>query len=166
MSGMSITQKRVGQVRFLPPYTTVGQMAIIRKDRISELGHPARLKTRGIKIGYVMNTTGEFYVKQNLPLARAMPVTSVEQGFQALRSYAIDIFIHDAPTAWRIAEEPSLQDLFSLYHPLTKEQLAWAVSKTDSYTYNELSRIFAQWQQSGFIEAVLSEWIPVKIRVE
>ena len=166
MTGMSITRKREGEVRFLPPYTVVGQMAIIRKDRISQLGHPAVLKRQGIRIGCVMNTTGEFYVKNNLPAATRVPLVSVNQGFQALRSYAIDVFIHDAPTAWRIAEDPSLEDLFSLYHPLTEEYLAWAVSKTDSYTYNELNKILSTWKENGYLDTVLTKWIPVKITVE
>ena len=113
-----------------------------------------------------MGTTGEFYVKQNLPAAIRVPVASANQGLQGLLSYAVDVFIHDAPTAWRIAEAPALEDLFSLYHPLTQEHLAWAVNKADSYTYNEMSAIFTRWQENGYIQTVLSEWIPVKIMVK
>ncbi len=166
MSGMSITEERQRLVRFLPPYLTIGQMAIIRRDRIAQFGHPQNLKRRGIRIGYVVKTTGEIYVREQLPNAHRMAFASVEQGLKAVQDSSIDVFVHDAPTAWRIAQDSSESDLFSLYQPLTKEHLAWAVSKTDSYLYLELGNILANWKGSGYLQHILNQWIPVKITVQ
>ena len=164
MSGMSVTPERERAVLFTEPYLRVGQMAIIRAKDVARLGRPSALSRGRWKIGYEAGTTGARYVQDNLPLAIGMPFPSVENGLRALRAGEIDIFIHDAPTAWRIAEDRE-GVLLGLYWPLTEENLAWAVRKTDTVLRDQLNAALSRWRQDGSLQAILDRWIRVEVLV-
>jgi polar amino acid transport system substrate-binding protein len=164
MSGMSITPERGRAVLFPEPYLRVGQMAIIRAKDVGFLGQPSALSRGRWKVGYEAGTTGARYVQDTLPRAIGVPFPSAEQGLGALRAGEIDVFIHDAPTAWRIAEDRD-RDLLGLYTPLTEEDLAWAVRKTDSVLRDQLNAALSRWRQDGSLQAVLDRWIRTQIRV-
>ena len=165
MSGMAITPERERAVLFTEPYLRVGQMAIIRAKDVARLGRPSALSRGRWKIGYEAGTTGARYVQDNLPLAIGMPFPSVENGLRALRAGEIDIFIHDAPTAWRIAEDTE-GVLLGLYRPLTEENLAWAVRKTDTVLRDQLNAALLRCRQDGSLQAILDRWIRVQVRVQ
>jgi ABC-type amino acid transport substrate-binding protein len=74
------------------------------------------------------------------------------------------LFIHDAPTVWRIAGEPNENELEGLYWPLTKEPLAWAVRKNDGPLLFALNRQIEQWRTDGSLNQILSRWVPLRIR--
>lgn len=164
MSGMSITPERERAALFTDPYMRAGQMAIIRAKDVALLGQPSALPRGRWKIGYEAGTAGARYVQDNLPLAIGMPFPSAEDGLRALRAGAIDLFIHDAPTAWRIAEERD-GVLLGLYTPLTEEYLAWAVRKTDTVLRDQLNAALARWRQDGSLQTVLDRWIRLQVRV-
>jgi ABC-type amino acid transport substrate-binding protein len=162
MSGMSITPERERAVLFTEPYMRAGQMAIIRAQDAALLGQPSALSRGRWKIGYEAGTPGARFVQDRLPLAIGIPYPSAEDGLRALRAREIDLFIHDAPTAWRIAED---RTLLGLYTPLTEENLAWAVRKTDTALRDRLNAALSRWQQDGSLQAVLDRWIRIQVRV-
>jgi ABC-type amino acid transport substrate-binding protein len=164
MSGMSITPERERAVLFTEPYMRAGQMAIIRAQDAALLGQPSALSRGRWKIGYEAGTTGARFVQDHLPLAIGIPYPSAEDGLRALRAREIDLFIHDAPTAWRIAEDKD-RTLLGLYTPLTEEDLAWAVRKTDTALRDRLNAALSRWQQDGSLQAVLDRWIRIQVRV-
>jgi len=164
MSGMSITPERERAVLFTEPYLRVGQMAIIRAKDVALLGQPSALSRGRWKIGYEAGTTGARFVQDHLPLAIGVPFPSADQGLRALRAGEIDLFIHDAPTAWRVAEERD-QVLLGLYTPLTEEDLAWAVRKTDGLLRDQLNAALFRWRQDGSLQVVLDRWIRTQVRV-
>jgi len=164
MSGMSITPERERAVLFTEPYMRVGQMAIIRAKDVALLGQPSALSRGRWKIGYEAGTTGERFVQDALPLATGMPFPSAEDGLRALRAGQVDVFIHDAPTAWRIAEDRD-RTLLGLYTPLTQEDLAWAVRKTDIVLRDQLNAALSRWRQDGSLQAVLDHWIRIQVLV-
>lgn len=165
MSGMSITSERAQRVRFTDPYMSVGQMAIIRKENISKVSSPLALYKTRLRVGYAEGTTGELFVNQNLVNAVKVPLESGEAGIPALRAGKIDIFIHDAPTAWELANNPEETGLMALYWPLTEEELAWAVRKNDLLLRNDLNDMIAGWKKSGRLQATLNQWIRVRVEV-
>lgn len=164
MSGMSVTPERERMVLFTEPYMRAGQMAIIRAKDVALLGQPSALSRGRWKVGFEAGTTGARFVQDSLPLAIGMPFPSAEQALRALRAGEIDIFIHDAPTAWRIAEDRE-GGLLGLYTPLTEEHLAWAVRKTDTPLRDQLNAALARWRQDGSLQATLDHWIKVQVRV-
>lgn len=165
MSGMSITAGRERQVDFAQPYLQVGQMALIRANERSQFPDRRSLLTTHSRVGYVKDTTGAQLVKGQMPEARKMPQDSVQQGVRALRTGAIDVFIHDAPTVWRIASNATEQELVGLFWPLTREYLAWAVRPSDALLLKQLNAVLTAAKQNGRLQAILHQWIPIRIEV-
>ena len=166
MSGMSITQARKRLVSFTEPYMRIGQMAIIRTEDIGRLSSPRALYETKLRVGYVAGTTGALFVESNLVRAQPVPLKSGEAGIPALRDRQIDVFIHDAPTAWRLASDPLENEVVALYWPLTEEELAWAVRKSDVQFRDELDAMIEQWKKSGRLQATLNQWIPVRVEIK
>ena len=163
MSGMSITEERSRRVRFVEPYAQVGQMAMIRRDRVAKLGPPEALRRAGARVGFVAGTTGEDFVRRRLLRADPVPMDSVSLGERELRAGSIDYFVHDAPTAWRLGLDPTDTELMALYRPLTEEWLAWAVRRDDSELAARLDGLVRAWRADGTAERVVDAWIPVRI---
>lgn len=164
MSGVSITERRSERVRFTDPYLRVGQMALVRKKDMTKLNDVAAMNTPQRKIGVEKNTTGEAYAHRHLDKATVVSFDSVDMGIAAVRSGEVDVFIHDAPTVWRVVGRPPKEDpeLIGIYKPLTDEYLAWAVRKDDAPTLGALlDAKIDEWTQNGQLQAVIDSWIPV-----
>jgi polar amino acid transport system substrate-binding protein len=159
MSGMSITEARAQHVRFVTHYLRVGQMAIIRKSDSLLLGSPSMLADTTRRVGFIAGTTGATYVKENMPQAEQVPMTSADAALDALRAGTIDAFIHDAVTAWRVGENESTDTLTSSFSPLTEEYLAWAVRKNDSDLHRDLESVLANWRSSGRLQEFFHKWL-------
>jgi len=160
---MSVMAERRQRVRFIEPYVQVGQMAMIRRDRVAELGRPTDLHRPGVRVGFVSGTTGEQFVRDSLHQAEPVPLGSVAEGEQRLRAGEIDYFVHDAPTAWRLGADLTEEELMGLYKPLTEEWLAWAVRRDDVELAKRLDDLVSRWRQDGTIARVLDAWVPVRI---
>jgi ABC-type amino acid transport substrate-binding protein len=165
MSGLSITPERAMRVRFTEPYMQAGQLAIIRSQDAGRLGRIQWIRRTGTRVGYERGTTGENYVADRLPRSTAFAFNSVAEGIRSLRAGRIDYFLHDAPTIWRLAGDPSHRDLLGLYRPLTEEYLAWAVRMGDTKLFGLLDATLAHSKREGMIEPILDRWIPVRVRV-
>jgi polar amino acid transport system substrate-binding protein len=166
MSGMSVTNERFQEILFLPYYMQIGQMALIRITDLKYFAHPDSLYQIVARAGFESGTTGENFVREKMISSVPVPLSGPEEGYEALVSERIDVFIHDGPTIWRGAEENRNQGLMGLYRPLTKEYLAWAVRRGDQSLYHSLSSILAEWKNSGQLQMLINRWIRVRIEVE
>jgi ABC-type amino acid transport substrate-binding protein len=167
MSGMSITEERTKLVSFAEPYLRVGQMSLIRAEDIADLAEPSVLFSKSWRVGFMNNTTGEFFARGNLPRSELVGFDSIEAGIAALHAKRIDYFIHDAPTIWRITLDLKTRDdaLLALFNPLTEEYLAWAARKSDTALLELLSTYISQWKRNGRLQQILNRWIPVRVEL-
>ena len=94
-----------------------------------------------------------------------MSVASIDAAVDALRSRQIDVFIHDAPTAWRIGSDAAYQDLIGLYWPLTDEYLGWGVRKSDQELRAALSEQITKMTADGRLSRITRKWIKVRVEV-
>ena len=163
MSGMSITREREKLVSFTDSYATIGQMVLVRAKDRSSFPNVQSFSQLTSKIGFVQATTGEIAAKAFFPRATLAPQSTIDDGITALRKGEIEVFIHDAPTVWRIAGNPNEKELTGLYWPLTKEPLAWAVRKDDESLRFALNRELQQWKLSGSLKYTLSRWVTLRI---
>jgi ABC-type amino acid transport substrate-binding protein len=163
MSGMSITREREKVVSFTDSYATIGQMVLVRAKDRSAFPNVQSFSQLTSKIGFVQATTGEMAAKAFFPRATLAPQSTIDDGITALREGEIEVFIHDAPTVWRIAGNPNEKELEGLYWPLTKEPLAWAVRKDDESLRFALNRELQQWKGSGSLKQSLSRWATLRI---
>ena len=166
MTGLSITEQRKTQVAYVEPFMEVGQMAIIRSSDIARFGYPRAIFGAGVRVGIEPGTTGAMFVREAMPVAIVSDYENPEQAFAALRANDIDVYIHDAPTSWRMANSDKDNDLFSLYRLLTHEQLAWAVRKDDQQLLQQLNKARNVLESSGKLRAIQDFWIPVKVEVK
>ncbi len=113
MSGMSVTVARQRRIQFVQPYLRVGQMALIRKESLLQAGSPSLLYRIQGRVGFEAGTTGAAFVQENLSRAEPVPLSSAEEGVNALHAKQIDVFVHDAPTIWHAADDPANETLTS-----------------------------------------------------
>lgn len=165
MSGLSVTAQRSAQVQFTESYLRVGQMAIMHKSKLGRYSQPWAVYREGVRIGVKTGSTGADFARRELPDAQVSAFENTEQAFAALRTDAIDMYIHDAPTSWELANGMENDDLISLYAPLTEEMLAWAVRPEDGALAGELNRALKLMKSNGTLQYILNRWIPVTVEV-
>ncbi len=165
MGGYSITPERSAEVDFVRPFMQIGQMGIILAERAGALAYPRALFQKGVKIAVEPGTTGQTYVQANYPLAELRLYNSPDEAFKALRGRQVDVYIHDAPTSWNLASARDNQDLLSLYRPLTREELAWAVKKGNSALLQQLNDALSELESNGRLSAIQNYYIPVTVQV-
>ena len=164
MSGLSVTPERAEQVAFTNSYLTIGQMAIIRTADMVPFALPRALNKPGARVGVEPGTTGASYAAEYLPDAKVSEFTSPDQAFKALLDKRIDFYIHDAPTSWNLAQQAD-SPLMSLFKPLTREQLAWAVRKDDIKLLTSLNYALEQLENNGRLTAIQTYFVPVRVSV-
>ena len=163
MSGMSITEARAQRVWFVSHYLRVGQMAMFRKADNLLLSSPTLLTMTQRRVGFVDGTTGAAYVHGHLPQAQYVPLGSTDAGLQALRAGEIDVFVHDAVTAWYLADDEANAMLTSSFFPLTEEYLAWAVRHTDEALHRDLEAVLERWRRSGRLQELFNTWLRFRV---
>jgi ABC-type amino acid transport substrate-binding protein len=165
MSAMTVTSQRSEQVLFTTPYVDVGQMAITTTEKVGRFANTWALRRDGVRVGVEPGTTGAQYVESELKHAQVKNYENSAAAFAALRHNEIDVYIHDAPTSWQLATSNN-NDLISLYKPLTKEQLAWAVRKDDAHLAELLNKALQSMKSNGTLRYILNRWIPVSVEVK
>lgn len=165
MSGLSVTQERAKRVQFIDSYLDVGQMAIMHRDKLNSFAQPWAIYRAGARIGVEPNTTGAEFAEQKLPDALIRYFEDAEAAFAGLRGDEIDLYIHDAPTSWRLASTMEDDDLISLYNRLTEEELAWAVRPDDTELATALNAGLTLMRSNGTLQYILNRWIPVQVEV-
>ncbi|MCG8391524.1 MAG: transporter substrate-binding domain-containing protein [Pseudomonadales bacterium] len=163
MSGISVTAERQRQYLFSLPYTTIGQMAMIRQADAARFSTPGAITHGPFRIGYKTGTTGEMFVQAHVQ-GEKRGFASNAQAVQALMEGDVDVFIHDAPTVWNLANQPDQPvKLLGLYRPLTKEQLAWVMRRDNGALKADVDTVLKNWMNDGTLNRIKNRWMPVKI---
>ena len=166
MAGLSVTAERSQQVQFTEPYMRVGQMAIMHKSKLGRFSQPWSVYREGVRVGVEPGTTGAAFAERELKDAQVNFFANPDEAFQGLRKDVIDLYIHDAPTSWQLANGMENDDLISLYSPLTEEMLAWAVASDNDALAGDLNRALRLMQGNGTLQYILNRWIPVTVEVK
>lgn len=165
MAGMSITPARQALVRFVQPYMRIGQMALVRKSDAAAFKNPDSVLDFTGRTGYLADTTGANLVLGSFKRATPVALQSVDQAVAQLRNRQIDLFIHDAPTIWRIAGNTAEMQLTGLFWPLTTEYLAWAVRTEDEELAELLNASLSKMKQNGSLNALIKRRIPLRVDI-
>jgi polar amino acid transport system substrate-binding protein len=165
MSGLSVTVQRSEQVIFTDTYLRVGQMPIMLKDKVGRFSQPWAVYREGMRIGVEPGTTGAGFAESELKDAQIEYFPNPEAAFAGLRGDVIDLYIHDSPTSWQLANTLENDDLISLYSPLTEENLAWAVSLDNPELAGELNRVLRLMKSQGTLQYIFNRWIPATVEV-
>ncbi len=160
MSGMSITPPRSIRINFTTPYLQSGLTAAFRRANADPSNLLANvLRNQEKRVGFVRNTTGEFFCMERFANARKKGYPSAEAGINALKAGSIDMFVHDAPIVWWLAAHNEA-DVVSFAEPLNIEPLAWGIGKHNMALLDQVNAILAQWQEDGTSRKILKNWLP------
>ena len=160
MSGMTVTKARQVRVSFTDPYLNIGQVAMMRAEDASKYNSLARIRDCNGAVGVVKGTTGEAYVRANLP--KAAPIISVEsarEGPGLLNNRRIDLFVYDAPAIiWLVSENETTLEGF--WEPLNDESLAWAINRNDKDLLRAANAALVNWKKAGTVDQLVKKWLP------
>lgn len=160
MSGMSITPARSVRINFTNPYLHSGLSAAFKRDQCDLSGLLANiLRFQDKRVGYVKNTTGEFFCMQRFAKARKNEYSSAQAGIKALKAGRIDMFVHDAPIIWWLSANNEAE-VVAFPELLNVEPLAWGVGKHNAALLDEVNALVAQWEKDGTSEKIIKNWIP------
>jgi ABC-type amino acid transport substrate-binding protein len=160
MSSMSITPARRYVVNFTKPYFVTGQMALVRRENRQDyaMGFPLNLKGT---VGVLKATTGEFLVQRDFPKSKFKSFTDTEDATQALIKKKLSLFISDSTLVWYLAGTHANDGLTVVPAPLSEEQLAWAVRKSDDDLLAAVNQFIAKAGQEGTFLKVFRRWTAV-----
>jgi ABC-type amino acid transport substrate-binding protein len=160
MSGMSITPARSMRINFTTPYLHSGLSAAFRRENSDMSGLLANiLLNQDKRVGFVQNTTSEFFCIQRFTKARKQGYSSAKAGIDALKAGRIDVFVHDAPIVWWLAANNEAE-IVSFPELLNVEPLAWGVGKHNMALLDEINALVSQWEKNGTSEKIIKNWIP------
>jgi polar amino acid transport system substrate-binding protein len=142
----------------------LGQMAMVRTADLERFPRLIDLTLTDARVGYERGTLGARWVQARLPHAERVPFGGAEDGLEALRENTIDIFIHDATTAWNLAASPEQTALIGLYRELSDEHLRLVTRIEDDTLRRACDRVIENWHRSGTLEQIILKWIPLQIR--
>jgi ABC-type amino acid transport substrate-binding protein len=160
MSGMSITPARSFRVLFTYPYMTAGLTPIFRRNDYASSGMiPSVVRHQTSTIGCVRNTTGAIYAQNAYLHAEVVPFSDWEQALKALYRGKVNMVVHDAPAVWWAASRYE-EHFVAFPELLNREELAWAVARSNSALHEEVNAVLEQWRESGKGGQILKQWFP------
>jgi polar amino acid transport system substrate-binding protein len=139
-------------------------MALVRARDAGQYTAPGALAGATVRVGCLRGTTGELYVKDNMPQAECVAYEEPDAAAAALRARQVDVVIDDGPyVLYAVKQYPDVQ---ALPWQLTDESLAWAVSKESSsdFLYERLNRIVLHARQNGDLRAIINTYFEVQVR--
>jgi len=160
MSGMTITQARQVRITFSEPYLTSGLMIAFTAENASKYASLRDIKEFIPAVGFVADTTGEVYARNNFRDGnRMVPVKSTNEAALALKNGRIDIFVFDAPAiGWMVSQNEA--ELRILPEPLNIEYLAWGLRRDDRELLVMVNSLLSKWKNDGTLKAMILKWLP------
>jgi ABC-type amino acid transport substrate-binding protein len=159
MSSMTVTRQRRVRIAFSGPFLKSGLVAAVRSEDVPK--YPTRQSITNIMgmVGFVPNTTSDFFVRKNLPYAQKSYLSYPRQAVNELQQRRIDMFISDAPTViWLVSENES--SIAGIWQPLNEEALARGMRKDDQDLLARVNAAGAQFRLDDRLDRVLHKWLP------
>ena len=165
MAGMTITPARQVAIAFSDPYLRSGLLAVVRREDAGRYRTPnAAFATRGA-IGVVSGTTGERFVREQVPRAEINVYPTAPAAMLELRQRRVDVVVHDAPVGiWFVSRDEA--NLAAVLKLLDEEQLGWGMRRDDGALRAEVNATLARWRTDGTRERILARWLPYWQRLE
>jgi ABC-type amino acid transport substrate-binding protein len=160
MSGMSITAMRSQRANFANPYLEIGQMLLVRRTQVQKYANPLILLNTQDRVGVIRGTTGDLFVQDHMGKADRVEFRMPDDAVKALLNEKIDVFISDAPSIWWLSARHEADGLSGVFKFLTKESLAWAISRNNSALLLEVNEVLIEWREDGTLDRLRKNWIP------
>jgi polar amino acid transport system substrate-binding protein len=160
MSSMSVTLARQLRVTFAYPYLAIAQTVLVRREDAGKFVFGFPIEPHGT-LGVLRATTGDFLVQQEFPRAKRKAFDSPDGAAKALVKKKIDMVICDSPTAWWLAGENEAEGLTVVPISLSRENLAWAVRKSDAALLASVNNALDKFETNGSATTIIKRWLPL-----
>jgi ABC-type amino acid transport substrate-binding protein len=165
MGAIKVLPETSFKVHLTSTFLQSSQMAILHYDRIVRLSGPGQLYRADKTIGVIAGSTGEKLARADIADGEIVTYARLDSAITALRNKRIDYLIHDATTSWYLAMDRNFKDLQSLYNSLNKEELAWAISKSNPLLAQKVDRLLRNWNTNGILDVMNRRWIKAKMEI-
>ena len=155
---ITITEERKQSVNFTTPYETAIQQVVVLAD--SELNSMEAIRAaEGIVIGVQQDTTGHYYVQDDLCAdgkKSVNPYPVAATAIQALKSGAIDaVVVDNGPAQEFVAGDESLLMFLSDCAP---EEYGFCFAKENTELYEAFNAVLEAKLADGTIDAILTKF--------
>lgn len=114
----------------------------------------------GHKIGVQIGTTGENYVKTNIPNAKVFSYKNVTDAFENLKQNQVEaIVIDEYPAIQIVSKNPEFMLVRDKLFEENKEEYAIAVKKGNTELLNSINETISELKQNGKYDGLLRSFI-------
>lgn len=156
ISSMTETEERRQSVAFSDPYLTIGLALLVRKD--SPLQKPGDLFQGHPVVAVCQGTTGEIWVRKNLPHARVLAVEKENAAVLEVLQGRVDAFIYDQMSVWQNARKHE-KHLRPVLEPLQTEKWAVALRKDDEVLRKEVNAFLEDFRNKGGFDRLRDKYL-------
>ena len=155
VSAFTITDERKQEIDFTDSYLDSNQ-GLVAPKAAGELSEE-KLNVAGTQIAVQSGTTGEAWVKENLPEATCVPLDDAIQAMTGVQTGLYAACVADLPVMSYLCKE-SYTDLQVAIEIPTGEQYGIVVSKDNQQLTKDLDKAIAEMQSDGTMDELQQKW--------
>jgi polar amino acid transport system substrate-binding protein len=160
VSAFTITDERKEEIDFTESYLDSNQGLVTQKSATDKTQEA--LDKSGKKIAVQSGTTGEDWVKENLPNATCVPLDDAIQAMTGVQSGLYNACVIDLPVASYMCTK-SYTDLTVAISIATGEQYGIVVSKKNTKLTKDLNAAIEEMKSDGSLDELEKKWFGTTI---
>ncbi len=166
LSGMSATAERKQYVNFTEPYFANAQVILVKKAQASKAALKKADSDNDItslqdlhdkRIAVLTGSAGDLAARKYFPQAKIKDMVQSSDAALAIKENKVDAFVYDKSVLLNLAEKNP--DLHILSEPVSKLEIAVAITKQQKPLLNEINAVLARLKSDGTLQQLRSKWI-------
>ena len=161
VSAFTITAERKEEIDFTNSYLDSNQAVVLKKDSAKKgadtSATQANLNASGIKVAVQAGTTGEEWVRENLPTATCVPLDDAIQALTGLTAGTYDAVVADLPVMSYLCTNSYTDCEVAIEIP-TGEQYGIVVSKQNTQLTKDINEALAAMATDGTMAKLQQKW--------
>jgi len=158
MSGMTMTMERNMKVAFAGPYILSGKSILTKTPSYSGTSKSSDLNNETITLVTLKGSTGEAYVKADMPEAELLLADTYEDAIKLLEEDKASIMVADYPIcAYTVLVHPE-KNLMTIDEPLTIERIGMALPPDDAHFHNMIQNYLNGLALIGALDLLEIRW--------
>lgn len=158
MSGMTMTMERNMRVAFAGPYVLSGKSILTKIPTYSGTSSSSDLNDETITLVTLKGSTGEAYVKADMPEAELLLAENYNEAIRLLEEGKASIMVADYPIcAYTVLVHPE-KNLMTIDEPLTIERIGMALPADDAHFHNMIQNYLNGLAMIGALDLLEVKW--------